>query len=92
MPLTVRLDQETQHCLDDLLVETGQDKSALIRQLIRERWQRRQAAPSITDRLGGHPEAFLDTLAPGGAERASRRQLLSQRFEQRLEQRSTERR
>ena len=37
MPLTVRLDPDTEHCLDDLLLETGQDKSSLIRQLILER-------------------------------------------------------
>ena len=87
VPLTVRLDQETEHCLDDLLVETGQDKSSLIRQLIRERWQQRQALPSITDRLGGHPVAFLDTLAPGGAERTCRRQALSQWLEERRAER-----
>ncbi len=80
MPLTVRLDQDTEHCLDDLLAETGQDKSSLIRQLIRERWQQRKPAPSITIRLGGHPVAFLDTLAPGSAERESRRVLLNQRL------------
>jgi len=88
MALTVRLDQETEHCLDDLLVETGQDKSSLIRQLIRERWQQRQVAPSIADRMGGHPIAFLDTLPPGSSERSSRRRLLQQQ----LQGRRTERR
>ena len=39
MSLTVKLNADTEHCLDDLLAETGQDKSTLIRQLIRERWQ-----------------------------------------------------
>jgi len=32
MPLTVRLDNETEHCLKELLAETGQDRSSLIRQ------------------------------------------------------------
>lgn len=87
MPLTVRLDAETEHCLDDLLAETGQDKSALIRQLIRERWQQRQPLPSITQCLGGHPAAFLDTLPPGSAARPSRRSLLNQRLKARRSER-----
>ena len=45
MPLTVRLDSDTEHFLNDLLDETGQDKSSLIRQLIRERWQQGQPRP-----------------------------------------------
>jgi hypothetical protein len=83
MPLTVRLDGETEHCLNELLAETGQDRSSLIRQLIRERWQQRQPSPSITQRLGGHPEVFLDTLAPGSADRAQRRRLLDPRLQAR---------
>ena len=51
MPLTVRLDSDTEHCLNDLLDETGQDKSSLIRQLIRERWQQRQPRRRL---LGQH--------------------------------------
>lgn len=88
MPLTVRLDPDTEHCLQELVAETGQDKSSLIRQLIQERWQQRQPAPSITQQLGGHPASFLDTLPPGSATRKSRRQLLTER----LQTRRTERR
>jgi len=83
MPLTVRLDSDTEHCLNDLLAETGQDKSSLIRQLIRERWQQQQPRPSITQQLGGHPAAFLDTLPPGSTERRQRRQLLDQHLQAR---------
>jgi hypothetical protein len=78
MPLTVRLDPETEHCLDDLLAETGQERSSLIRQLIRERWQQLQPCPSITQQLGGHPGSFLNTLPPGSAERQQRGRLLGQ--------------
>jgi hypothetical protein len=88
MPLTVRLDSETEHCLNELLAETGQDRSSLIRQLIRERWLLRQPSPSITQQLGGHPDAFLDTLPPGAAEREQRRRQLGQRLQaRRLERR-----
>ena len=82
MSLTVKLNADTEHCLDDLLAETGQDKSTLIRQLIRERWQQ-QTHPSITEQLGGHPAAFLDTLPPGRAERQQRRRLLDQHLQAR---------
>jgi hypothetical protein len=88
MPLTVRLDTETERCLNDLLAETGQDRSSLIRQLIRERWQQRQPSPTIAQRIGGHPECFLNNLPPGSAEREQRRRLLGQE----LSTRRTERR
>jgi hypothetical protein len=83
MPLTVRLDKDTETCLQELVAETGQDKSSLIRQLIQERWQRRQPAPSITQQLGGHPDAFLNTLPPGSADRQQRRRLLEQHLQSR---------
>jgi len=88
MPLTVRLDNDTERCLQELLVATGQDKSSLIRQLIRDRWQQRQPAPSITEQLGGHPDPFLDTLPAGSAERQQRRRLLTEQLQaRRLERR-----
>lgn len=88
MPLTVRLDPETEQCLQELQAETGQDRSSLIRELIRERWRQRQPAASISQRLGGHPVHFLDTLPAGSSERAQRRQLLKQRLQvRRLEPR-----
>ena len=88
MPLTVRLDSETEHCLQELLAATGQDKSTLIRQLIRDRWQQRRPAPSITAQLGGHPDPFLDTLPTGSAERQERRRLLTEHIQaRRLERR-----
>jgi hypothetical protein len=87
MPLTVRLDADTERCLGDLLAETGQDKSSLIRQLIRERWQQRQPSASITQQLGGHPDAFLDTLPAGSAERQQRRRLLGQHLQSRRTER-----
>lgn len=83
MPLTVRLDPDTELCLKALLAETGQDRSSLIRQLIRERWQQRQPLPSIVQQMGGHPAAFLDTVPPGSAEREQRRRLLAQRLAER---------
>lgn len=82
MPLTVRLDQETERCLRELQAETGQDRSSLIRQLIRERWQRRIPAATISQQLGGHPASFLDTAVPGSAERQVRRQSLNQRLKE----------
>lgn len=83
MPLTVRLDSETERCLQELLPATGQDKSTLIRQLIRDRWQQRRPAPLITEQLGGHPSHFLDTMPPGSAERQQRRRMLAEQLQAR---------
>jgi len=73
MALTMRLDAETDRCLRDLQAESGLDRSALTRQLIRKGWQQRQAPPTISEQLGGPPPAFLSTLTPGGSERDQRR-------------------
>jgi hypothetical protein len=88
MPLTVRLDSETERCLQELLAATGQHKSTLIRQLIGDRWQQRRPTPSITQQLSGHPDHFLDTLPTGSSERQERRRLLSAQLQaRRLERR-----
>ena len=88
MQPTVRLDGETERCLQELLAATGQDKSSLIRQLIRDHWQQRSPSPSITEQLGGHPEHFLDTRPSGSAERQERRRLLTEQLlARRLERR-----
>lgn len=88
MPLTVRLDGETGRCLQELLDATGQDKSSLIRQLIRDRWPQRRPSPSIAEQLAGHPDHCLDTLPPGSSERPERRRLLIEHLQaRRLERR-----
>ena len=81
VPLTVRLDPDTERCLQELQQESGLDRSSLIRQLIHDRWQQRQPPATVTARLGGHPAAFLNTLPAGSAERAARRELLAQRLQ-----------
>jgi len=83
--LTVRLDPETKRYLTELVAGTDQDKSSLVRELIRERWQQQQKQPTITEMLGGHPDHFLDTLPPGSAERSRRRQLLVDHLAQRAQ-------
>jgi hypothetical protein len=62
--------------------------STLISQLIRDHWQQRRPAPSITEQLGGHPDPFLDTQPAGSAERQERHRLLSEQLQaRRLERR-----
>jgi len=88
MALTVRLDAETDRCLRELQAESGLDRSALIRQLIRDRWRQRQAPPTISERLGGPPPEFLSTLPTGGSEREPRRQSVLEHVQRRQRQRS----
>ena len=62
---------------------------------MRDRWQQQQEPPTITDQLGGHPEAFLENLPPEASERGRRRRLLDnvqrkmseQKFSEQLQQR-----
>ena len=51
MPLTVRLDSDTERCLLELLAATGHGKRSLIRQLIRDRWQQRRL---VSEQLKAH--------------------------------------
>lgn len=88
MALTVRLDAETDRCLRELQAESGLDRSALIRQLIRDRWQQRQPPPTISEQLGGPPPAFLSTLPPGHCEREPRRRSVRDHLERRQQHRS----
>jgi hypothetical protein len=83
VPLTVRLDPDTERCLQELQQESGLDRSSLIRQLIHDRWHQRQPPATVTTRLGGHPTAFLHTLPAGSAERTARRELLAKRLQAR---------
>jgi len=68
VPLTVRLDPDTERCLQELQQESGLDRSSLIRQLIHDRWHQRQPPVTVTARLGGQPASFLTTLPAGSAE------------------------
>lgn len=47
----------------------------MIRELIRDRWLKRQLLSKISERLGGHPIGFFDYLAGGSAKRIKRREL-----------------
>ncbi len=62
MALTVRLDAETEHCLQELQAVSGLDRRSLISQLIRKHWRLRRPVPTITELLDSPPPAFLGTL------------------------------
>ncbi len=76
--LTVRLDEETEGKLADILAREQTDKSELIRRLIRERWLAQQAGKTIVDRRGGHPQHLLQNAPPELSERENRKQAIAQ--------------
>ena len=57
--LSVRLDDETEARLSDILAHEKADKSEMIRRLITERWLALQAGKqTVVERLGREPHLF----------------------------------
>ncbi len=81
--LTVRLDEETQRQLADILAHERTDKSELIRRLIAERWLTLQADRTLVDRRGGHPQHLLQDAPSDLSERANRKKAISEYLKQR---------
>lgn len=72
--LTVRLDEETEQQLRDILAhEQDTNRSELIKRLIRERWLTLQAGRTLVERRGGHPQHLLQNDPPDLSERPSRK-------------------
>lgn len=72
--LTVRLDEETEKQLADLLAQTEiKNKSELIKQLIRDRWLTLQVGKTVWERRGGHPQHLLQDAPPNLSDRETRK-------------------
>jgi Arc/MetJ-type ribon-helix-helix transcriptional regulator len=82
--LTVRLDEETERQLADLLArEKGTNRSELIKRLIRERWLTLQPGTTLVDRRGGHPQHLLQDAPPDLSERPNRKQAIAEYIQKR---------
>ena len=75
--LTVRLDEETEQQLADILAHEKTDKSELIRRLIHLRWLSLQAGRTVVERLGGHPKHLLQDAPQDLSERANRKKAIA---------------
>lgn len=75
--LTVRLDEETERQLSDILAHEKTDKSELIRRLIQERWLALQVGKTVVERLGGHPKYLLQDADPNLSERPNRQKAIA---------------
>jgi len=78
--LTVRLDEETEARLADILAHEKTDRSEMIRRLINERWLALEAGKqTVLERLGGPPkhtfEGSLDL-----SERKTRKRYIAKRL------------
>lgn len=81
--LTIRLDEETNQQLADILAHDKTDKSELIRRLIRERWLSLQMGKTFVERRGGHPQYLLQDAPANLAERKNRKEAISAYLKQR---------
>lgn len=76
--LTVRLDEETQKQLADILAQAdSNNKSELIKQLIRDRWLALQVGKTVWERRGGHPQHLLENAPPDLSDRETRKKAIA---------------
>lgn len=76
--LSVRLDEETERQLADILAHEQMEKSELIRRLIAERWLTLQAGKTLLERRGAHPEHLLQNAPTDLSERSNRKKAIAQ--------------
>lgn len=82
--LTVRLDEETEQQLGDILAhEKDTNKSELIKCLIRERWLTLQVGRTLVERRGGHPQHLLQDAPPDLSERQNRKAAITEYLKKR---------
>ncbi len=81
--LSVRLDEQTEQQLSDILAHEKTDKSELIRRLIAERWLTLQAGKTLVERRGGHPQHLLQDAPADLSERQNRKAALSEYLKKR---------
>ncbi|MEH2270825.1 MAG: hypothetical protein V7K68_20825 [Nostoc sp.] len=76
--LSVRLDEETERQLADILAHEQTEKSELIRRLIAEPWLTLQAGKTLVERHCGHPEHLLQDAPTDLSERSNRKKAIAQ--------------
>ena len=82
--LSVRLDDETERQLADILShEDTNNRSELIKRLIKERWLALQAGKTIVERRGGHPQHLLQDAPADLSERSNRKKAIASYLQQR---------
>ena len=78
--LTIKLDEETEARLADILAHEKTDKSELLRRLIHERWIALQSGKqTVLERLGGPPKYLFDG-PPNLSERKTRKRTIAKRM------------
>ena len=86
MGLNVRLSDEYESKLSQILALTRMDKSQLTRKMIDEQWIALQAGKSFVERRGGHPKHLLND-SKVSSERTGRKATLANHFEERASRR-----
>ncbi len=57
--LNITLDSESAEYLAEILTQENITSDQLVKQLLHDRWLALQPRPTILERMGGDPEAFL---------------------------------
>ncbi|MCY7394273.1 MAG: hypothetical protein LH647_23085 [Leptolyngbyaceae cyanobacterium CAN_BIN12] len=84
--LNVKLDLETEAYLIEMASREKTTPEALIKSLILQRWGSLQTPKTIVERLGGHPEPFLQDAPPNLSERKQRKRAIADHLMKRYPQ------
>ena len=84
LSLNVRLNDEYEEKLGQILALTRMDKSELTRKMIDEQWIALQAGKTFLQRRGGHPKYLLNDKNVS-SERADRKKALADHFAEKAE-------
>jgi hypothetical protein len=86
MSLNVRLNNEYEKRLGQILAMTRMDKSELTRKMIDDQWLALQAGRTFVERRGGHPKYLLNDPTKS-SERVNRKAALGKHFAEKAEHR-----
>jgi hypothetical protein len=76
--LNVRLDQETEAYLTEILQREDTTPEELIKTLIHQRWITLQPNKTVVERLGGHPKQLLQHAPQNLSEREHRKRAIAE--------------
>lgn len=76
--LNLKLDQETESYLAEILQEENTTPEDLVKSLIHQHWASLQSSKTtVVERLGGHPEHLLQTAPSNLSERTNRKRAIA---------------
>ena len=85
--LNVRLNEDDNQKLEQILNATGYEKSELVRKLITDQWVALQIGKTFVERRGGHPKHLLQGPSDLSS-RQKRKSVIAEQYDERAKRRT----